>query len=91
MVFFSSPDARSLALHPRTARNECKPGRVWLHQARPLTLFPGVVFSGWYGGVGPSLVTIALGMLAAVYFWIPPRYTFTEVSFLIRGELDRHT
>ena len=42
-----------------------------------MTLFPGVVFSEWYGGVGPSLVTIALGMLAAVYFWIPPRYTFT--------------
>ena len=33
-----------------------------------------VVFVAWYGGLGPCLVTVVLGLLATAYFFVPPRY-----------------
>src|SRR5262245_6892962 len=49
---------------------------VWGTNFPFLTLFPAVLLSSWYGGRGPGLVTTALNALTAVYFWIPPTYSF---------------
>jgi hypothetical protein len=40
------------------------------------TFFVGVVISAWHGGVGPSLLTLALGTLLAMYTFIQPRNSF---------------
>jgi two-component system cell cycle sensor histidine kinase/response regulator CckA len=51
-------------------------------QVRPLAdrtpfalFFAGVMFSTWYGGRKPGLLTIALSALAADYFIIPPLHS----------------
>jgi PAS domain S-box-containing protein len=31
-----------------------------------------VLFAGWYGGFGPAMLALALGILVAAYFFIPP-------------------
>jgi PAS domain S-box-containing protein len=49
---------------------------VWGTNFPFLTLFPAALVSSWYGGLGPGLITAALSALAAVYFWIPPTYSF---------------
>jgi signal transduction histidine kinase len=36
------------------------------------TLYLAVLWSAWYGGLGPALVTTALGALGAIYFFLPP-------------------
>jgi PAS domain S-box-containing protein len=41
-----------------------------------LTYFIAVTFVAWYGGLGPALVSLALGFLAADWFFIPPVNTF---------------
>ncbi len=33
-----------------------------------------VVVTAWYGGFGPSLVALLLGLLSAAYFFLPPRH-----------------
>ncbi|HXB45504.1 MAG TPA: PAS domain S-box protein [Puia sp.] len=35
-----------------------------------------VIFSTWFGGVGPGLVSIALSAIAFDYFFLPPIHTF---------------
>src|SRR5262245_55031873 len=40
-----------------------------------LTFSLAVVTAAWYGGFGPSLLALVLGLLAATYFFIPPRYS----------------
>jgi K+-sensing histidine kinase KdpD len=40
------------------------------------TFFIAIVFSAWHGGVGPSLLTLALGTLAAMYWFMQPRNSF---------------
>ena len=35
-------------------------------------LWPAVIFSAWFGGLGPALVASALGVLAIDFFLIPP-------------------
>jgi len=39
-------------------------------------LFPAVVFSAWYCGVGPSVLTAVLAILGAQYWFIPPIHSF---------------
>ena len=39
-------------------------------------LFPAVVFSALYCGVGPSVVTAVLALLGAQYWFIPPIHSF---------------
>jgi K+-sensing histidine kinase KdpD len=52
---------------------------------QPFLLFvPAVIFVAWYGGLGPALVTIALGSVAAAWFFVPP-----GDSLAIRREADR--
>jgi PAS domain S-box-containing protein len=40
------------------------------------TMFLAVVFSAWYGGIGPSIVTIVLGAGAILYWFLPPYNSF---------------
>ncbi len=39
--------------------------------------FPTVVLCAWFGGLGPGLLSAALGGLVAWYVFIPPYYSFT--------------
>src|SRR5262245_18817312 len=43
---------------------------LWGHQIPFLTLYPAVMLSAWYGGLGPGLVTTALCAVASGYFWL---------------------
>jgi signal transduction histidine kinase len=40
-------------------------------------LFPAIVFSAWYCGVGPSLPAIALALLGLRYWFIAPAHSFS--------------
>src|ERR1700739_1572497 len=40
------------------------------------TLWPAVVFSAWYCGVGPSVVSTLLGVVGVWYLFLPPIYSF---------------
>ncbi len=45
----------------------------------PYTLFLlAVVVSAWYGGLGPTLVSVVLGGLTANFFFGTPRYSFAQ-------------
>src|SRR5271165_6040746 len=37
-----------------------------------------VVAVAWHGGFGPSFLALILGLVAASYFFIPPRYSLAE-------------
>jgi K+-sensing histidine kinase KdpD len=37
-----------------------------------ILLFPAVAFAAWYGGIGPSLLTIAIAVGGARYWFIQP-------------------
>lgn len=40
-------------------------------------LLPAVAFSGWYCGIGPSVLSIGFALLAAKYWFIPPLHSFS--------------
>jgi signal transduction histidine kinase len=40
-----------------------------------LLFFAAVLFSAWFGGLGPGLLATALSSVALDYFFIPPRYS----------------
>jgi PAS domain S-box-containing protein len=49
------------------------------------TAWLAVVFSAWYCGVGPSILTVAIGAIGIWYWFLPPLHSFsgkdvTEVS-----------
>jgi signal transduction histidine kinase len=37
-----------------------------------ITLFPSIAFCSWYCGVGPSIVSMVLGLIGTKYWFIPP-------------------
>jgi signal transduction histidine kinase len=43
-----------------------------------LTFALAVVAVAWYGGIGPSLLALILGLLASGYFILPPRHSLAE-------------
>ena len=43
-------------------------------------LLAGVVFSGWYFGSGPAIVTCLLTLLGAKYWFIQPRHSLTILN-----------
>jgi PAS domain S-box-containing protein len=45
-----------------------------------LTFFPAVIFSSWFGGFGPSVVTTLLGATLGLYFFVPPILSFQVSS-----------
>ena len=53
------------------------------HQYPYNTMFLAVVFSAWYGGIGPAIVTIVLGAGAILYWFLPP-YN----SFVLKGSAE---
>ena len=44
------------------------------------TFFLAVVVTGWFGGLGPALLAVVLGYLAADWFFIPPRGQISMVG-----------
>lgn len=45
-----------------------------LHENLPFVFyFLAVIFTSWFGGVGPALVAIVLGSLLTVYLFLPPQ------------------
>ncbi|MEN3352605.1 MAG: hypothetical protein V7640_763, partial [Betaproteobacteria bacterium] len=43
-------------------------------------LLCGVLFAAWFGGLGPGLLAITLGLLAFDYFFLPPLYSLAVQS-----------
>jgi signal transduction histidine kinase len=41
------------------------------------TLWPAVVFSAWYCGLGPSMITASIGLVGVWYWFLPPHNTFS--------------
>jgi len=41
------------------------------------TAWAAVVFSAWYCGLGPSILTVVLSMVGIWYWFLPPSHTFT--------------
>ncbi len=49
----------------------------WLNdRAQLVLLLPAVLFSAWYGGIGPSLFALGLTAIAAFFLLTPPHRTF---------------
>jgi PAS domain S-box-containing protein len=40
-----------------------------------LLFFPAIAFAGWFGGLGPGLVTTGLCALVGTYVWLPSVYS----------------
>jgi PAS domain S-box-containing protein len=51
-------------------------GSAWHEDLPSLLLYPAVVLSAWYGGLGPGLLATTLSGLVISYYWLPPRYSF---------------
>jgi K+-sensing histidine kinase KdpD len=43
-------------------------------------LLCGVLFAAWFGGLGPGLLAVTLGLLAFDYFFLPPLYSLAVQS-----------
>jgi PAS domain S-box-containing protein len=69
--------------------------RMWLdpfleNRAPFSTYFVAIMFAAWYGGIGPSLVVMVVGALAADYFFINPRgslYLYNWVAYDVEHEV----
>jgi light-regulated signal transduction histidine kinase (bacteriophytochrome) len=49
----------------------------WLHDRAPFILFfIGVMFSAWYGGIGPAIFALIVSAAAGIFFFIWPAYSF---------------
>lgn len=61
---------------------------LWLEPLMPRTIgvffYIAIIFSTWFGGFQPGVVTVVLSTLALDYFLIEPRYQF----FLLNTALD---
>ncbi len=44
---------------------------LWGPNLPPITFYPAIMVSAWFGGFWPGLVTTLLSAAAAVYFWMP--------------------
>src|SRR5262249_31669712 len=72
--------AVSLAVGIRYALGFFFPG---LTGASYVLMFPAVLFSVWYGGLGPGLFATFISLLATDYLLIPPLFHFSKPwSFL---------
>lgn len=45
--------------------------------------FGAVMASGWFGGTGPGLVSVALSTLLVDYFFVPPFHSFTVSTSVV--------
>jgi K+-sensing histidine kinase KdpD len=44
------------------------------------TLYLAVLWSAWYGGLGPALVTTGLGAVAAIFLFLPPLHPAARMA-----------
>jgi PAS domain S-box-containing protein len=51
--------------------------RILHAEAIALTMLCAVIFTAWFGGLGPALMAIALALLAFHYYLVPPINSFT--------------
>jgi two-component sensor histidine kinase len=51
-------------------------GAILPHRSIFFPYILAVLFTGWYGGLGPALVTLVLGTLTASYFFLAPVHSF---------------
>jgi signal transduction histidine kinase len=56
------------------ARNLLTP--EWGAAVRLIIFLPAVLFAAWFGGIGPGLLTTAVGGAGAMYLWLSPVYSF---------------
>jgi len=56
---------------------------LWGGELPYLALYPAVLASVWYGGIGPGLTAIGLSAVGAVAFWLGPDHT------LVRPDLSQ--
>jgi PAS domain S-box-containing protein len=54
------------------------------HRVPFITMFSSVIFTAWYCGRGPALVSLALGSIVVVYFVLEPRYSLVVDEFEYR-------
>lgn len=67
----------ALALAARLASD------AFLGDAHPFPMFlAAIVLTASYGGIGPALVALICGYLAADWFFLPPRYGFGDLNSL---------
>jgi signal transduction histidine kinase len=45
-----------------------------------VTLFPAIAFAAWYCGIGPSVLTVVLGLTGMKYWFIPPTHSLRVPS-----------
>jgi signal transduction histidine kinase len=80
---FKRPFVRCLAALVAAAvallvARELKP---FLGQSAPLvTIFPAVAFAAWRCGLGPSFLSIAVGLLGTKYWFVEPLHSFRVLS-----------
>jgi signal transduction histidine kinase/ActR/RegA family two-component response regulator len=56
----------------------------WLEGRAPLvTFFGSVMIAAWYGGLGPALFALGLGLAAATVFFLPPADFGTDETVLL--------
>ena len=51
---------------------------LWGNELPYLALYPAVLGSVWFGGIGPGLTAIGLSALGAVAFWLRPDHTLAR-------------
>ena len=72
-----------------------------------VTLFAAIAFAVWFCGLGPAILSTLLGLLAAIYFFIPPlgsfaiadnqnlariaAFLFSAFVILVMGEANRRS
>ena len=50
--------------------------REWYHGTPNALFFCAIIFSGWFGGLGPGLVSSVLSILAIKFYFTPPSHSF---------------
>jgi signal transduction histidine kinase len=69
---------------------------AWGAAVRLIIFLPAVLFAAWFGGIGPGLLTTAIGGAGAMYLWLSPVHSFhisdpeetvALCSFLVVGAL----
>ena len=49
---------------------------TWGAAVRLIIFLPAVLFAAWFGGIGPGLLTTAVGGAGAMYLWLSPVHSF---------------
>src|SRR4030095_15046685 len=49
---------------------------AWGSAVRLIIFLPAVLFAAWFGGIGPGLLTTAVGGAGAMYLWLSPVHSF---------------